>query len=201
MLTLIQVAFAVFVTFDLVRYVVKRRYFRHYAVILHTRWPKIAAIAGQSLLVLALVLAAGFGLIELWPKVMGWSWLSLFSEPKDGPSGQNLMVAPIQIPYVGVLFLGLLAFNVPRLARAEEYQFRYRTRDWVQGVLRSFQFGIAHCIVGVPIGIGIALSIGGAWFTLQFFKGGIRRSALYHAIYNWTILGLFLAFLVYGYLR
>lgn len=187
-----------YVTYDFVRYVVKGQMRRHYMLLARTRWPVFLSLVSQSLVVLALVLLAGVILILLWPPVLGFTWLSLLSTKRD--VGTNLLVAPAKYPYFGVLFFLLLLVNVPRLARAEEYRFRLRTRDWAHAVRRSIRFGLAHCVVGVPIGFGLAIAIGGLWFSYQYFQGGIRRSILAHTVYNWTVLVLFGGYAVYDYL-
>ena len=54
-------------------------------------------------------------------------------------------------------------------------------------IVRSITFGLVHCIIGVPIGVGLALSLAGVWFTIQYIKGGLDRSTLYHSAYNLNI--------------
>lgn len=197
-LDVLKVLVGAYITFDFIRYVARGQMRRHYAVISRTRWPQILGLAAQSAVVLALALVVGVALMLLWPPVFGFSWLSLFSTKDE--VGTNLLVAPTQVPYFGILFFLLLTVNIPRLARIEEYRFRLRTRDWPHAVLRSIHFGLAHCIVGVPVGFGLAISIGGLWFSYQYFHGGIRRSILAHTVYNWTVLTLLGGFAVYDYI-
>ena len=63
-------------------------------------------------------------------------------------------------------------------------------------------FGLVHALVGIPVGVALALSIGGAAFTLAYLRRyaatGLRREALaestrLHLAYNLTIVGLVVA--------
>ncbi len=78
----------------------------------------------------------------------------------------------------------------------EEVVFRQGTSSWFDGLIRSLLFGIAHCLVGVPIGTGIAIAVPGIWFTSQYFLGGVELSALHHTTYNLIILSMLLLSLV-----
>jgi len=117
------------------------------------------------------------------PNFLNWSWLTLLSDGKHVQAG-NQMVMGATIPYFGVVFLILLMLNLPRLAAAEEEEFRQGTKDWWHAIPRSLMFGMMHMVVGVPLWCGLALSIPGMWFTRQYFKGGISRSTMTHAAYN-----------------
>jgi len=127
---------------------------------------------------------------------MGFSWLQLIATPAERPeAGRNLIASGLQIPVFAWVFLVLLAINVPRLALNEEYVFRKGHYHFWPIVWQSLKFGLAHCIVGVPIGIGLALGLAGGWFAYQYRLGGVLRSGAYHALHNWTLLllaGLYL---------
>jgi hypothetical protein len=32
--------------------------------------------------------------------------------------------------------------------------------------------------------VGLALAVGGLWFTHQYFRGGVERSTVHHLTYN-----------------
>lgn len=143
----------------------------------------------QSWVVLALIIGVALALLKAWPQVMGWSWLKLLATPQEGPTaGQNVLMSGLKIPGFAWIFLILFGLNVPRLALNEEYAFRKRAKTPSKIAWSSLRFGMMHCFVGVPIGFGLALSIGGLWFSLQYLRGGVRRSGAYHAIHNWTLL-------------
>lgn len=112
-----------------------------------------------------------------------WVLSSLFGWG-DGKGSGNILFSGIQWKYYAALFLPVLFFALPSLARCEEEDFRQGTRNWVDGVKRSIKFGLAHIIALIPLGVALALSIGGLWFTYQYFKGGVKRSTVYHSVYN-----------------
>ncbi len=141
-------------------------------------------VIGLNMLVLAATVAAGLSLLYLFP-ALDRSWLYLL--PGTGGHAGNLGLMPMQIKYFGIVFLLLFAVSIPDLARSEEVRYRKGTKNWRQGVWRSLRFGLAHCVVGVPLYGGLALTVGGLWFTLQYFRGGVEGSTLHHATYNWIV--------------
>ena len=156
----------------------------------------------QNFCVIAVVLVVSQLLMQFfWP--LRFSWLFGFVEPLEIVSMDrppmifaNIFMLPIFIPFVGIAFLILLLLNMPRLAQREEEIFREGTKNWLHGIWKSLTFGLVHCLVGVPLGVGFALSIGGLWFTYQYFKGGVPLSTLHHATYNLIIAFVFLTFLI-----
>jgi hypothetical protein len=196
-LQVLLAAFAAWLVWDLLSYVRSGTIRRHATVFLGRSWVQWVAAVSGGLAAFVVVAIVALSLVALWPAGFGFTWLRLLATPADGPvEGVNLMVAPATIPWFGFAFLALLMFNVPRLARLEEDVFRRGTRGWRDGCLRSVKFGLAHCLIGVPIGWGLALSVGGLWFTWHYFRGGVRRAWFYHVIYNLmllTILGVWLA--------
>ncbi|MEO7718758.1 MAG: hypothetical protein ABIY70_21380 [Capsulimonas sp.] len=138
----------------------------------------------QNLLIVLVTATAALTLLHLFP-ALNRSWLYLI--PGGHGSATNLSVLPAHIKYYGIAFLLLFAVSIPKFARSEEKSYREGTRNWKQGAWRSLRFGLGHCVVGVPLYAGLALTIGGLWFTLQYFRGGVERSTLHHAAYNWVI--------------
>jgi hypothetical protein len=112
-----------------------------------------------------------------------WVFSSLFGWG-DGSGQGNIMFSGLKWKYYAMLFLPVLLFALPSLAKYEEDDFREGTRGWADGVKRSIKFGLIHLIVLIPLGAALALSIGGLWFTYQYFKGGVERSTVYHSVYN-----------------
>ena len=145
----------------------------------------------QNLLVVVATATVGLTLLHLFP-ALNRSWLYLI--PGNHGYATNLSVLPAHIKYYGIAFLLLFAVSIPKFARSEEKSYREGTRDWKHGAWRSLRFGLSHCVVGVPIYAGLALTIGGLWFTLQYFRGGVERSTLHHATYNWIITAAALVF-------
>ena len=158
------------------------------------------SIVFQNLLVIVAVIAVFVGLTKVAP-FLKWSWFSLFSkeDPETGEStpqeGTNIHLIPSNVKYFGLAFLVLLAVNLPRYAHMEEEWFREGTISWEQGLLMSALFGLAHCLVGVPIGAGLAISVAGLWFTHQYFVGGVELSTIHHATYNLILVSILFLFL------
>lgn len=166
-------------------------------------WQIRLSILLQSTLVLAVVAVAIGLLLSLDNPILNFSWLTLLApQLGDAPGGiggpssagggpgagepppGNIILEPLAYRWLAVPFLLLLLFVLPSLAAAEERLFRQGTRGWRQGLVRSLIFGLAHWPMGIPLGAALALSIGGLWFTYQYFRGGVARSTIYHLTYN-----------------
>lgn len=143
-------------------------------------------IVFQNMAVVVCVITTSILLNSTFP-FLNSSWLHLL--PGENNS-TNLMVAPLSLRIVGPMFLVLLMLNVPSLAHAEEHLFRAGTRNWADGCKRSVLFGLCHCVMGVSLGTGLALSIPGLWFYLCYRRGGVQLSTLHHAVYNWIVFGI-----------
>ncbi|MBV9852201.1 MAG: hypothetical protein JO250_21250 [Armatimonadetes bacterium] len=150
-------------------------------------------LVAQNLLVVLVTIGCAFLLDWLCPW-LDRSWLYLF--PLNGGHATNLNLLPATIKYFGLFFLILLALNLPALARAEELKYRKGTRDWRDALGRSVRFGLAHCWIGIPIYAGLALTVGGLWFTWQYFRGGVERRTLHHTTYNLTLVTVLFALLL-----
>lgn len=145
----------------------------------------------QNFLVIVAVMAMS-GLLYSVP-ALRFSWLQLF-----GSEGTNVNAAPMSIKWFGPVFGILLLLNLPDLALGEEKMFRLGVVTWEHGLKMSVLFGLCHCIVGVPIFIGLALTVPGLWFTYQCFEGGITQSTMHHTTYNLIIIGCGLLLTVAG---
>ncbi len=143
-----------------------------------------AKTLGQAALVVVLVITTAIVLCQL--PYLRWSWLSLLSH-----DGTNLNLAPLSIWWLGPIFALCFLVAVPSLALWEEQIFRLGVKTWWDGAFWAVAFGLSHCLVGVPIGAGLAIAIGGAWFTHGYFVGGVGYSTIQHTAYN-SILGAFL---------
>ena len=149
----------------------------------------------QCLGVLVCIAAVVAALLSLGNPILDFSWFGLLLQrtgdtstaltgPGGGPAGGNVLIEPLAYHWLALPFIALLFYLLPQLAMAEEQLFRRGTRNWVQGVYRSVAFGLAHLPMGIPLGAALALSIGGLWFTYQYFRGGVARSATHHLTYN-----------------
>lgn len=178
-------------TFSFVGHIVKGNLKQDFLFlrVLRKRWHWVIPL---TLVCLCLTVGVFLWLYDAVP-ILRWSWLSLLPETANGEKASgNLLVQGLRIPYFVYIFWALLVLNIPRLAMAEEEEFRRGVRTWPKMILMSIYFGIAHCIVGIPIAAGLALSISGVWFGLVYWRGGVRLSASAHAIHNWVLMLLFL---------
>jgi hypothetical protein len=152
-----------------------------------------------SLAVGAVVVAIALGLSALSPvfrlNPVLWVIAAVF-HAGSGKGQGNLIFAGLHWRWYAVVFLPVLALALPRLARTEEVQYRTGTDGWLGwrgGLARSVRFGLAHMVMLIPLGACLALSVAGAWFTEQYFRGGTERSTLYHAAFNTVIIAVLFA--------
>ena len=138
----------------------------------------------QCLLVVVVTIAMGIALAWRVP-CFDRSWLYRFQVSGGKPMNVNLL--PMTVKYVALLYAGLLVMNMPKLAHDEELDYRRGTPNWPHALVRSIRFGLDHCFVGVPLSAGLALSVGGLWFSYQYFRGGVERSTVHHLTYNTII--------------
>jgi hypothetical protein len=140
-------------------------------------------LIAQAVGVVAVTIGVAFALYLAFP-FLNRSWLYLL----PGMQATNVAVMPLRYRCVAPIFLAILALSLPELAWDEEITYRRGTRDWRHAIFRSLRFGLAHCVVGVPLFVGLALTLPGLWFTHQYFRGGVERSATHHAAYNLVVL-------------
>ena len=150
------------------------------------------------LVLLAVVLAATV-LMEVPGLAWGW-WSALggTGNPVTGATDRTTGTALEWI--VPLVFVLLLVPALPLLAEAEERRFRAGAEQWSFGrrVWRGIVFGAAHALIGIPIGVALALSIGGWYFTWWYLRGGVVESTRAHTAYNGTIVLLLLVAIATG---
>jgi hypothetical protein len=148
-------------------------------------------------LLLTAVLVAASLLVQLPILDFGW-WTALGGEgnPVFG-STERTRGTPLEV-IVPIVFVLLLLPALPLFARREEELFRLGAERWspARRVWKALQFGLVHALIGIPIGVALALSIGGAWFQRVYLRAydrtGSRLEALLestraHLAYNGTI--------------
>ena len=153
-------------------------------------WPVpivLGAVVGASILLLQLPLL-DFG----W-----WTALGGLGNPVTGTTEQTEGTALEWL--IPLVFLLLLLPVIPLFAAREEELFRLGAEDWDlrRRILKAAQFGLVHTIIGIPIGVALALGIGGGYFQLAYRRGyrrsgGDRNAALLestraHAAYNGAV--------------
>jgi len=151
--------------------------------------------------VLSGVLSTAVALLQVPGLSWGW-WTALGGQgnPVTGVS-DTTTGTPLEwlIPLV---FLTLLVPALPLLAWREEEIFRAGAEhwSWPRRAGKAVLFGLAHALVGLPLAVALALSVGGAYFTACYLRGvrhggsqaGVLESTRAHSVYNGCIVVLVL---------
>ena len=151
-------------------------------------------------IVFALVVAVAVALLQVPGLSWGW-WTALGGQGNPVTGLSDTTTGTVFEWLVPVVFITLLVPALPLFAWREEEIFRLgaesRTR-W-QRVRRSVEFGLAHALIGIPIAVALALSIGGGYFTVVYLRAAVRtrsteaallESTRAHTAYNATIVAL-----------
>lgn len=134
---------------------------------------------------------------------LGW-WMVIFTIPVNVamlPVSVGMTSTIFLVQLSGLLFILILVLLLPRWAQLEERQYRYGYDSWGMISIQSLKFGLVHCLyMGVPLGVGLALSLGGLYFGYKYKRAlernlvtkryrtarhlAMLESAKYHAWYN-----------------
>jgi hypothetical protein len=161
---------------------------------------------GRGVLVLAVVATVASLLVRLPVLSFGW-WTAIGGQgnPVTGVTDTTgTSKATLIIPAVFAL---LLLLGLPLFVEREEEIFRQgaENRSSLENVRRAVLFGLVHAIVGIPLGVAVALSIGGFYFTwayLRVWRGtrsqnaALLESIRCHLAYNLIIVTLLLVYVV-----
>jgi hypothetical protein len=153
--------------------------------------------------VFVLVLIAASLLVQLPVLSFGW-WTAIggIGNPVTGSTERTQGTALEWL--LPIAFLVVLLPALPFFAEREERAFRLgaEARTPTQRRWKDVRFGLIHAVVGIPIGVALALSIGGAYFTWAYLRGfrrsgGSQASALAestraHLAYNLAIITIVL---------
>lgn len=154
------------------------------------------------ILSVALVLLQVPGLDFGW-----WSMLGGEGNPVFGAASED-SVGPLDV-VIPICFALLLLIGLPLLVEGEEWVFRRGAEERTRAgnLKRSCLFGIVHAAIGIPIGVAMALSVGGVYFTWAYLRefrrtgsptAALRESTRAHLAYNVSIVSLVLVSLVFG---
>lgn len=144
-------------------------------------------------LVLALVVTAASALLEV--PGLDWGWWSALGGVGNPVTGTTERTTGTALEWIVPLALMVLLIPaLPLFAEAEERRFRAGAEHWSmpRRIWRGIVFGLVHAIVGIPLGVALALSVGGWYFTWCYLRGGggargIVESTRAHTAYNATI--------------
>jgi hypothetical protein len=165
------------------------------------RWRHFA----RAIPVVVVIVSTAWALIQL--PVLSFGWWSMIGgagNPAVGVTERDYGIVSVVVP---LFFIGLLIVAMPLLVAREEWVFRRgaEQRGTAGNVGRSIVFGLAHAVIGIPIGAALALSIGGLYLTWCYLEGwretrsqsgALLESTRAHLAYNLTIIGLVLVSLV-----
>jgi hypothetical protein len=167
-------------------------------------------------------IVAGIGWRHIWPAplVLGaviivasvlllvpplrWGWWTAIGGGGNPVTGTTDQTSGTPLEWIiPIVFLGLLLPAIPLFALAEERAFRQGAERWsaFRRAWKCVLFGLAHALIGIPIGVALALSCGGAYFMVVYLRRfrrtgseeeAVLDSARAHAVYNTIIVGLVL---------
>jgi hypothetical protein len=159
----------------------------------------------RALPIVVLIVPTAWVLMQLPVLSFGW-WTMIGGEgnPVVGVTDKDYGIVSVVVP---LFFIGLLIVGLPLLVAREEWVFRRgaERRGTTANVGRSVLFGLAHAVIGIPIGAALALSIGGLYLTSCYLEGwketrtqsgALLESTRAHLAYNLTIIALVLVSLV-----
>jgi len=139
--------------------------------------------------------------------VLSWGWWTAIGGLGNPVTGGTERTAGSPLEWlVPLVFIVLLLPALPLFAEAEERVFRRGSehRSPRARVLKGVEFGLAHAIVGIPIGAALGLSVGGWYFTWAYLRGyratgdaneAMLESTRSHLAYN--IVVVFIVLTVY----
>jgi hypothetical protein len=171
------------------------------SVVRGLRWRHFVRALG----IVVLIVPTAWVLIQLPVLSFGW-WSMIGGEgnPVVGVTERDYGIVSVVVP---LFFTGLLIVGLPLLVSREEWVFRRgaERRGTVDNVARSVLFGLAHAVVGIPLGAALALSIGGLYLTWCYLEGwretrsqtkALVESTRAHLAYNLTIIAMVLVSLL-----
>jgi hypothetical protein len=149
--------------------------------------------------ILLMIVLLALALIQVPLLSFGW-WQAIggVGNPAVGITEQDLGALGVVI---SAFFIGLLVVALPLLVAREEWVFRRgaERRGPTANLSRAVLFGLAHAVIGIPIGAALALSVGGIYLTACYLRGwsetrsqpgALLESTRAHLAYNLTALTL-----------
>lgn len=166
-------------------------------------WDIARGIRFRHVLPVPLVLAAVLAVVNvLWlVPPLRWGWWTAIGGIGNPVMGATSHTEGTTLAWlIPLVFVILLIPALPLFAEAEERRFRMGAEHWSmrKRIGRGIVFGSVHAIVGIPIAVALALSVGGWWFTYRYLRGGLLESTRAHTAYNGTIVVILLVALATG---
>ncbi len=121
--------------------------------------------------VLTGVLMVAIPLLMVPPLRWGW-WSALGGDGNPIFGSSSTTSGTVWSWLIPLVFMALVVMALPLFANAEERMFRSGAQRWTTGrrVFKVIQFGAIHALIGIPIGVALALSVGGAYFMSVYLR-------------------------------
>jgi hypothetical protein len=176
-------------------------------------WELVAGLRPHHVLlafpVLVSVLAVATPLLAIPGLDFGW-WTAIGGEGNPAVGvGRESATPGVLETLIPVVFVTLLIIGLPLLVEGEEWVFRrgaeLRTRG--ANARRSVLFGLVHALIGVPLGVALALSVGGFYFTWAYLRAwratgseeaALAESTRSHLAYNLVIAAIVIVAMATG---
>ena len=126
-------------------------------------WPVPFVLAGVLIVAIPLLMVP----------VLRWGWWSALGGDGNPIFGSSTAtIGTVWAWLIPLVFMLLVIAALPLFAHAEERMFRSGAQRWTtrQRVVKVLQFGLIHALVGIPIGVALALSVGGAYFMSAYLR-------------------------------
>jgi len=135
---------------------------------------------------------------------MSWGWWTAIGGQGNPVTGTTDQTSGTVLAWiVPLVFIAALLPAIPLFALAEEQSFRQGAERWSfwRRASKCVLFGLAHALIGIPIGVALALSCGGAYFMLVYLRRwrathleheAVLESTRAHLVYNAGIILLVL---------
>jgi hypothetical protein len=126
-------------------------------------WPVPFVLAGVLIVAVPLLMLP----------VLRWGWWSAIGGDGNPIFGSSTAtVGTVWAWLIPLVFMLLVVAALPLFANAEERMFRSGAQRWTtrQRVVKVVQFGLIHALIGIPIGVALALSVGGAYFMSVYLR-------------------------------
>lgn len=126
-------------------------------------WPVPFVLAGVLLVAIPLLMVSA----------LRWGWWSALGGDGNPIFGSSDTTAgTVWAWLIPLVFMALVVAALPLFANAEERMFRSGAQRWSnhRRVVKVLQFGLIHALIGIPIGVALALSVGGAYFMSVYLR-------------------------------
>jgi polyferredoxin len=132
--------------------------------------------------------------------LLRWGWWSALGGDGNPIFGSSTAtVGTVWSWLIPLVFMTLVVVALPLFANAEERMFRAGSERWStpRRVAKVLQFGLIHALIGIPIGVALALSVGGTYFMVVYLHaykltGSVNEATMEstraHTAYNAMII-------------